>query len=82
MAYVINHPDMGKREGYGTYSEDMRSLIIPDGEILPFEVLESGAGFYIGTWLDGPWSRESENYWKTREEAQKALDTGKWLPLI
>lgn len=78
MAYTANneHPD-------GVYGEDMRSLILDDGTVLPFKVYESGAGFYIGTWLEGePFTRESERYWRTPEEAQKALDTGRWLPKI
>lgn len=42
---------------------------------LPLKVLESGAGFYIGTFDDsGPCSRESEEYYRTREAAQWALD--------
>lgn len=41
------------------------------------EVLKSGAGYYIGT-LDEmccPNCRLSQNYYKTKEEAQKVLDT-------
>lgn len=51
------------------------------GTKLLFQVLQSPAGFYIGTQCDvcGPWSRESD-YFKTRELAQTALDTGKWVP--
>jgi len=47
---------------------------------LPFRVCQSAAGYYIGTWCDhcGPYSRESLRYWKTEEEAQEALDSGKW----
>lgn len=64
------------------YSEDMRSLILADGTVLPFEVLRSGAGFYIGTWFDGPYSKESDRYWSTRDKAQEAFDAGRWLPKI
>lgn len=51
-----------------------------NGATLPVEVLESGAkGFYIGTADDdGPYSRESMEYWPSREEAANALDTGTW----
>lgn len=53
------------------------------GATLPVEVLESGAGFYIGTADDdGPYSRESMEYWPSREEAAKALDTGTWTQRI
>jgi len=43
---------------------------------LPLEVLKSAAGYYIGT-LDeagAPYSRESEEYWQTFEEAERALN--------
>ncbi|HHQ4020317.1 TPA: hypothetical protein ACSPY6_001691 [Pseudomonas aeruginosa] len=46
---------------------------------LPLQVLMSNAGFYIGT-LDeeGPVSRESVEYYSSRELAQQALDNGTW----
>lgn len=65
--------------GNDHYSEGFKSIMLTDGTELLFRVLESAAGFYIGTWHDEPYSRESEQYWATREEAQRALDTGKWL---
>lgn len=57
----------------------IRCVQLKDGTVLPFKVLKSNAGFYIGTWSDGPYTRESKNYWNTREQAQYALDTGVWL---
>lgn len=49
----------------------------PDcGLNLELQVLMSAAGYYIGTFCDcGPYSRES-CYYKTREDAQLALDSG------
>ncbi|EIU1666873.1 MULTISPECIES: hypothetical protein [Pseudomonas] len=49
---------------------------------LPLQVLMSNAGFYIGT-LDeeGPASRESVEYYPSRELAQQALDNGTWTQL-
>ncbi|EIU7092194.1 TPA: hypothetical protein L4T88_005607 [Pseudomonas aeruginosa] len=49
---------------------------------LPLQVLMSNAGFYIGT-LDeeGPASRESVEYYPSRELAQQALDHGTWTQL-
>lgn len=40
------------------------------------KVCSSAAGHYIGYWCDGcgPWSRES-GYFRTREDAQAALDS-------
>jgi len=40
---------------------------------LPIKVLQSGAGYYIGTWNDGPCSRESQEYYPNKESAQSAL---------
>ena len=45
---------------------------IKDREI---QVLESAAGFYIGTFDEGPYCRISECYYQTQQEAQTALDT-------
>lgn len=43
---------------------------------LPLRVLCSAAGHYIGRWCPqcGPYTRET-GYYKSNEEAQKALDT-------
>ena len=47
---------------------------------LPLQVLQSAAGYYIGTAdEDGPVSRESTQYFRKREQAQSALDSGDWL---
>jgi hypothetical protein len=46
------------------------------GVSLPLEVLPSPVGHYLGT-LDhdgAPYSRESEEYWKSREDAEAALN--------
>jgi len=48
------------------------------GERLPLQVLRSAAGHYIGTFDDGPVSRESAEYFPTREVARHALETGAW----
>lgn len=52
------------------------------GQKLPLRVLHSGAGYYIGT-LDeeGPVSRESLEYFGTRNAAQAALESGLWTQL-
>ena len=40
------------------------------------EVLQSAAGYYIGSICEcGPYSRES-GYYRTEEDAQRALDDG------
>jgi len=39
------------------------------------EVLQSAAGYYIGTFDNGPYCRISECYYKTRRQAQAALDS-------
>lgn len=48
------------------------------GKRLPLQVLRSAAGYYIGTFDDGPVSRESVEYFPTREAARHALETGAW----
>ncbi len=44
------------------------------------KVLNSAAGYYLGTLdeLGMPYSRESETYWRTYEEAKAALESGNW----
>lgn len=46
---------------------------------LPVQVLESRAGFYLGTAdHDGPVSRESVEYFSTHDAAHRALSQGGW----
>jgi|GEM_PF-1883592 len=46
---------------------------------LPLQILESAAGFYIGTANeDGPCSRESVEYWPSRGQAEDAFGTNDW----
>ena len=44
------------------------------GEVLPFQVLHTPAGYYVGTFCNacGPHSRETD-YFKTNKEAEHAL---------
>ena len=50
------------------------------GYKLPLQVLNSYAGWYIGTFSLqlGPVSRESVEYWRTEDEAEKAMESGDW----
>ena len=60
--------------GYGLLAFQM------DGIKRPVEVLQSGAGFYLGTLCEeGPCTRESARYWFTRKEAEEALSSGLWM---
>lgn len=46
---------------------------------LPLQVLQSAAGYYLGTRDDdGPCSRESVEYWPDRAQAEAALNNGCW----
>ena len=46
---------------------------------LPLQVLRSQRGYYIGTISDeGPCSRESCEYFKNEQLAEKALASGNW----
>lgn len=59
--------------GYGQQAKEV-------GRMLPLQVLESGAGFYLGTVDEEgfPCSRESVEYWPTQEDATLAAETGDW----
>lgn len=49
------------------------------GQSLQVQVLQSAAGFYLGTLADGlPYSRESVEYWLSAEDAAVALANGDW----
>jgi hypothetical protein len=50
------------------------------GEVLPIKVLRSGAGYYLGTSSKNgePYSRESEEYWRSGKDAEKTLARGEW----
>jgi hypothetical protein len=50
------------------------------GECINLEVLQSAAGFYIGTATPegAPNTRESACYWPRRPNAVRALKTGDW----
>ena len=46
---------------------------------LPVQVMQSAAGYYLGTSEFGmPFSRESVEYWPTAQEADNALTSGNW----
>lgn len=47
---------------------------------MPIQVCKSAAGYYIGTmYHDGtPNSRESQEYWKEKEEAEMAMKDRNW----
>jgi hypothetical protein len=63
----MNHPAFG------------RLASLSNGPKLPLQVLESRAGFYIGTCTaEGPYSRESVEYWREAGAAQLALEHGLW----
>jgi hypothetical protein len=48
------------------------------GQYPTLGVYESASGFYIGYACCMPYSRESSNYWPTKEEALEALRSGGW----
>lgn len=50
------------------------------GKRLPLQVLCSAAGHYIGTFDDGPVSRESVEYFVTYAAARHALESDAWTP--
>ena len=65
------YPEVFKK--YGAIS------FLADRKLSPLIVLESRAGFFIGTFeFDGP-QRESLQYFPTEEQAKTALQTGNWI---
>ena len=50
------------------------------GKAFPLEVCKSAAGFYLGTLSEdgAPFTRESIEYWRKREQAEAALTSGRW----
>lgn len=54
-------------------------LALANGKKLPIEVLRSNAGYYLGTFTEsGPFTRESQEYFRKEEQAQHALANGQW----
>lgn len=56
---------------------------LANGDVTPLQVMKSNAGYYIGRACneDGfpvPFSRESVEYFATRDDAEFALQTGIW----
>ena len=58
---------------------DARKCCVAGKEI---QVVKSYAGYYIGTWEDGPNCRLSVEYFKSEEEAEEALKNGRFTPRI
>jgi hypothetical protein len=55
-------------------------LALASGSYFELQVCKSQAGHYIGT-LDangGPYTRESQEYWVDRVQAEMALQDGRW----
>lgn len=65
-----NYPEIFKNYGAISFAHDK--------EFYPLAVLESAAGYFIGTWNDGGPQRESEHYFKSKDLAKIALNSGNW----
>lgn len=71
----VEIPSAAKADGTVQFG----ALARASGKEYPMEILRSAAGFYLGTCSDsGPFTRESIQYWPTREKAKKAWDEGRW----
>lgn len=71
----VEIPSAAKSDGTVQFGALARTC----GKEYPMEILQSAAGFYLGTYSDsGPFTRESMQYWPTREKAKKAWDSGRW----
>lgn len=54
-------------------------LALASGVRLKLQVLHSNAGYYLGTFNDeGPYSRESVEYFRTQGLAEAAMTSGEW----
>lgn len=75
-------PEIVKREErFGiSQNQTIGSLAMTcSGKRLPLIVMNSFAGWYLGTSEDGmPYTRESVQYWPTQFAANEALATGNW----
>ncbi len=70
IANSVKHGAMSENTGrqYGWLAAELGK------RRLPLQVCQSAAGFYLGTKEENqPFSRESVEYWRTREEANEAL---------
>ena len=45
---------------------------------IPVQVLQSAAGYFIGTRDEEGPNRESAEYWPTKAQAETALNEGQW----
>ncbi|MGV8399246.1 hypothetical protein ACV33W_08480 [Pseudomonas aeruginosa] len=60
-------------------SRNGQLALIYAGQLLPVQVLKSAAGYFIGTAdNEGVVSRESVEYYASRDLADSALVTGQW----
>ncbi|WP_288132415.1 hypothetical protein [Accumulibacter sp.] len=54
-------------------------IALAAGKSFPVSVCCSRQGYYLGTMSDeGPFSRESVEYWNSRTDAERALARGAW----
>jgi hypothetical protein len=68
-----------------TPSQVNGALALFCGQTLPLEIHQSAAGFYLGTYrfdvemgCPMPYTRESNEYWRSHQLAENALSTGAW----
>ena len=56
------------------------TLVEAAGRCFPLQVCKSHAGYYIGTYNDDgePFTRESEEYWRKPDQAERALNGRLW----
>ena len=67
-------------QGISTKSKTMKWKKVDDIEVSELQIMKSAAGYYIGksyreSGFEGPYSRNSEEYFKTPAEAHNALRT-------
>lgn len=79
MGWPIAEPGQAANPSIETSNKEVPGSDDNELDNLPLCVLQSAAGYYIGTANDeGPVSRESMEYWKTEDAAETALRSNAW----
>lgn len=71
--------------GQGPFTAHIGKLAEATGLQLPIIVMRSAAGYYLGTErfddemeMTTPYTRESIEYWPTKDQAEEAMTSGSW----
>ncbi len=77
MSPMENHQTAGPQ-----FKQHGLLALIYGGRSLQLLVLRSANGYYIGTWDEGPYTRESVEYSASKEAADRSLATRSWTQRV